>query len=160
MITWRSSLVEQADAFEHVDVRARSGEVVGREPAVEGQADGEREQLVGRTFAEPTVPERLPGRLALCPARSRRPGPWRRDHVCAERPHSRTNPSESCVAERVLGVVGREVVVVEAARRAPADRAQRPASSRSRTSPVTSRLRVGRRTPASARISGECHKPS
>ena len=90
-------LVEQADALEHVHVRARSREIVGREPAVERQADGEREQLVGRALAEPPVPQRLPGRLARSSARSLTsdPGPWRRDHVCAERPHSRTKPSES-----------------------------------------------------------------
>ena len=47
------------------------------------------------------------------------------------------------MAERVLGVVGREVVVVQAAP-APAGRRRStgPASSRSRTSPVTSRLRL------------------
>ena len=93
-MTDRSSLGEQPDAREHRDVRARAGEVVGREAAVERQADGEREQLVGRAFAEPAVPQRLPGRLAgrRSSARSRA---WRRDHVSAERPHRRTKPSES-----------------------------------------------------------------
>ena len=53
---------EQADARQHRDVRARPDEVVGRQPAVERQADREREQFVGRAFAEPSVPERLAAR--------------------------------------------------------------------------------------------------
>ena len=115
--------VEQADAREHVHVRARTGEVVGREAAVERQADGEREQLVGRALAEAAVPQRLPGRARRRSASlTWHPGPGGATTSRADSPHSRTKPSESCVAERVLGVVGREVVVVEAARRAPADR--------------------------------------
>ena len=93
-------LVEQPDALEHVHVRARASEVVDREATVVREADGEREQLVGRTLTEPTRPQRLPGRLAGFRSAGLRlahaePGPWRRDHVWAERPHSRTNPSES-----------------------------------------------------------------
>ena len=80
------------------DVRARPGEVVGREPAVERQADGEREQLVGRALAEAAVPQRL-RRVAVASlvgcSLTWTPGPWRRDHVSADRPHSRTKPSES-----------------------------------------------------------------
>ena len=79
---------------EHRDVRTRAGEVVGGEPAVERQADGEREQLVGRALAEAAVPQRLPG-LAGGVLIGAAPGPWRRDHVSADRPHSRTKPSES-----------------------------------------------------------------
>ena len=155
-------LVEQADAFEHVHVRARSREVVAREPAVVRQADREREQLVGGAFAEPPGPERLPGCFASVRLGSltAAPGPWRRDHVCADRPHSRTKPFGVLVAERVLGVVGREVVVVETARRAPADRA---ALSRPRAAAAPRRSRrfcVSVTNACSARISGECHRPS
>ena len=48
---------EQADAGQHGDVRAGAREVVGREPPVERQALGEREQLVGGTVGEAAVPE-------------------------------------------------------------------------------------------------------
>ena len=93
-MTDRSSSVSRPTCSSIVHVRARAREVVGREPAVERQADGEREQLVGRAFAEPAVPERLAGRVSA-PLIDSAPGPCRRDHVSADRPHSRTNPSES-----------------------------------------------------------------
>ena len=50
-------LVEQSDPLEHVHVRARSREIVGREPAVVRKADREGQQLVGRTLAEAAVPQ-------------------------------------------------------------------------------------------------------
>ena len=65
---------EEPDVREHRDVGARADEVVGREPAVERQADREGEQLVGRTFAEPAVPERLAGAYAA-PSSTSLPGP-------------------------------------------------------------------------------------
>ena len=68
-------LVEQADALEHVHVRARSGEVVDREPAVVRKAHGEREQLVGRPLAEATRPERLSRCFARFGFAHRAPGP-------------------------------------------------------------------------------------
>ena len=76
-----------------VPPRARPREIVGREPAVVGQADGEREQVVGGAFAEPPVPQRLPS--CLFGFAHFDPGPWRRDQVWAERPQRRTKPSES-----------------------------------------------------------------
>jgi hypothetical protein len=76
---------EQADVREHLDVRARGRDVVAREPAVERQALGEREQVVSGSLAEAPVPERH---------RSSGP-PCSRAHVSTERPHRRTKPSES-----------------------------------------------------------------
>ena len=80
---------EHADTRQHGDVRARAREVVGREPPVERQALGEREQLVGRTVGEATVPEghapgAVPGTALLA-----------RAHVSTDRPHRRTKPAES-----------------------------------------------------------------
>ena len=97
-------LGEQPDRRQHVDVRARPHEVVVREALIEGQADAQRHQRVGRTFPEPAVPERLgvPGRHR--PTRDRDRGAaarpalrsrWRRDHVSTERPQSRTKPAAS-----------------------------------------------------------------
>ena len=48
------------------------------------------------------------------------PGPWRADHVATPRPHRRTNPSASACRKRVGRIVGRQVVVVERDRAAPA----------------------------------------
>ena len=150
---------QQADARQHLHVRARTDEVVAREPAVERQADREREQLVGRALAEPAVPERLAARRLVRRARSRGA------RALAARPRLGREAPEAhealgvLVAERVVGVVGREVVVVEprGARRPTAS--QRPGSSRSRTSPVTCSC-VASTNAASARISGACHMPS
>ena len=103
---------EETDVREHRDVRARADEVVGREPAVERQADGEREQLVGRTFAEPAVPERLAGRYAAPSSTGSRALPAR-PRFRREAPQA-DEPFRVLVAERILGVVGREVVVVQA----------------------------------------------
>ncbi len=111
---------QQTDPGEHLHVRARTGQVVARETPVEGQADGERQELVGRALAEPAVPERTSGRRFVLAHDA--PGPWRRDQVSAESPHRRTKPSESWWRNASLGVVGREVVVVQAAGRAPAHR--------------------------------------
>ena len=64
------------------------------------------------------------------------------------------------MAERVFGVVGREVVVVETTRRAPADGAGTARlRAASRTSPVTS-VCVSVTNACSAAMSGECHMPS
>ncbi len=86
-------------------------------------------------LAEPSVPQRLP---AARRSRHREP------RALAARPRlGRQAPQAHeafgvLVAERVVGVVGREVVVVQAARRAPARRRRSgPGSSRRRTSPVT-----------------------
>ena len=98
---------QQADARQHRDVRARRRDVVGRETPVERQALGEREQLVGRPVGEPTVPERRHEHGQARPAR----GPTSRP----TRPQRRTKPVGVLVAERVVGVVGGEVVVVQAA---------------------------------------------
>ena len=105
---------EQPDVREHRDVRARAREVVGREPAVERQADGEREQLVGRALAEAAVPQRLAGRVGSRAHSTRSRALAARPRLGRQAPE----PHEAfgvLVAERVLGVVGREVVVVEAA---------------------------------------------
>ena len=91
------------------DVRARAREVVGREAPVERQALGEREQLVGRTVGEAAVPE------GHAPGASGRDRPAARAHVSTDRPHRRTKPAESSWRKRVGGVVGGEVVAVEAA---------------------------------------------
>ena len=95
-------LVEQPDARRACATCAREpSEVVGREADVERQADGEREQLVGRaprakrpcqSVRPPPAVRRVVGRHR---ARSPAPGPWRRDHVSTERPQSRTKPAES-----------------------------------------------------------------
>ena len=100
-------LGEQADRRQHVDVRARAGEVVVRQPLVERQADAERHQRVGRPLAEAAVPERA-GLAARVVAGGHRPPldpssgatygssvRWRRDHVSTDRPQSRTNPAAS-----------------------------------------------------------------
>ena len=78
---------QQPDAGEHLDVRARARDVVDREPRVERQALGEREQLVGRALAEAAVPQGL----VHDPAGP----PCSRAHVSTPRPHSRTKPAES-----------------------------------------------------------------
>ena len=83
---------EQPDAREHRDVRARAREVVGREPLVEREALGEREQLVGRAVGEAAVPERS-CRLTRAPGSAARPA--RARHVSTESPHSRTKPAAS-----------------------------------------------------------------
>ena len=117
-------LAQQSDAREHLHVRTRTGEVVGREPPVERQADGEREQLVGRAFAEPAVPERLSVLAACHSCGSRHVGA----RALAARPRlgrQAPQPHEAfgvLVAERVFGVVGREVVVVEPTSHAATDR--------------------------------------
>ena len=49
--------VEQPGADEPAHVRARADDVVGRQAHVERQRGREREQLVGRTRPEPSVPE-------------------------------------------------------------------------------------------------------
>ena len=104
-------LGEQPDRRQHVDVRPRAGEVVVGEPLVERQADAERHQRVGRTFAEAAVPERAglvsTSRFARRRGRHRlEPVPssgategssvrCRRDHVSTDRPQRRTNPAAS-----------------------------------------------------------------
>src|SRR5205823_2078772 len=50
---------------EHLHVRVRTREVVAREASIERKADGEREELVGGTLAEATMPQRLTARRAL-----------------------------------------------------------------------------------------------
>ena len=127
MTTARSSSVSRPTRGEHRDVRARARDVVGREAPVERQALGEREQLVGRAVGETAVPERLadasaPARIASVIAS---PGPG---GATTSPP---TGPTAArtlavLVTERVGGVVGGEVVVVEAVGGAPADREQRP----------------------------------
>ncbi len=52
-------LGEEPHRGQHVDVRARPDEVIVGEPLVEGQADAQRHQRLGRALPEPTVPERL-----------------------------------------------------------------------------------------------------
>ena len=84
---------QQSDVLQHRHVRARAREVVDREPLIERQADGERQQFVGGPFTEAAVPQRLSARGR--PAHRFAPGPCRRDHVSADSPQSRTNPSES-----------------------------------------------------------------
>ena len=82
---------EDPGPTEPAHVGPRAGDVVGREPHVEGHAGGVGHQLLGRVAGEATLPERH--------ARSR-PGPWRAAHVSTLRPHSRTNPAESsCLNE-------------------------------------------------------------
>ena len=84
---------QEAHPGQHLHVRVRAREVVGGEAPVEREAHGEREELVGGTLTEATVPERLAARRRVFAHDD--PGPWRRDHVSAERPQSRTKPSES-----------------------------------------------------------------
>ncbi len=50
--------VEQAGAHEPAHVSARADDVIGRQAHVERQGRREREQLVGRTRPEPSLPER------------------------------------------------------------------------------------------------------
>ena len=52
-------LGQQPDRREHRDVRTRAVDVVGREPAVERQALGQRHQRGVGSVGEPPVPERL-----------------------------------------------------------------------------------------------------
>ena len=73
-------------------------EVVGGQAPVEGQADGEGHDLVGRP-AQPALPEghesAPAGPLAVHRSSARRGPPWRAAHVATPRPHSRTKPSAS-----------------------------------------------------------------
>jgi len=72
---------------EAADMSPRAGEVVARQPHVEGQADRVRQQLLGRPVPEPPVPEGQ-GSSAFC---SRRLAA----QVSRPRPHRRTKPALS-----------------------------------------------------------------
>src|SRR5207248_7132248 len=76
--------VEDTSPFEAAHVGARPGQVVGCQPAIETEADRERQQLVGRPFLpEPSLPERQGWWWCA----------WRAAHVSSPRPQRRTKPS-------------------------------------------------------------------
>ena len=78
---------QQPDPGQHLDVRARSRDVVDRETRVERQALGEREQLVGRALTEAAVPQGL----VHDPAGP----PCSRAHVSTRGPTAARSPAES-----------------------------------------------------------------
>ena len=152
-----SSAASMPVACEHPDVRARAGEVVGREPAVDGEAVGEGDERFGGAVAEAAVPER---------AAARRRSPvllgWSLPageglEPEAPEPHE---PGGVLVAEAVGGVVGGELVVVEAVRGPAADR---PRSGPARGAGAPPRSRAAgwtRRTRRGRARSGENQSPS
>ena len=76
------------------------GEVVGGQPLVERQADGEGQQLLGRAVrrsgrARASSAARVADRRARGPRRA-----WRAAQVSTPRPHSRTKPSASSWRKR------------------------------------------------------------
>ena len=156
--TPRSSSVSRPDPGQHLHVRARAGEVVGGEAAIEREADGEREQLVGRTLAEAAVPERPPARrLVLGSRRSRDPG-----GATTSRPKGPT--AGRSPRSPGGGTRRRRRRSRGRGRRGRAARAGRPgrtARARAAAGPRRSRAPGSTSTnAASARISGVCHMPS